>query len=285
MPVERPGQGRTDNGDALMDAPGSTQGNSHAAKTPFVLEATGITKTFGGVTALDHVDLRLRRGEVLALVGDNGAGKSTLVKAITGATAMDSGSVRFDGTEVSIQTPADAKALGIETVYQDLGLVNNLSVTKNVFLGRELVRQSVFGRLLGTLDLRAMDAEVRDLFQRLGVEIRDLSRETGSFSGGQRQAVALSRTVLFGKKVAILDEPTAALGVKEAANAMRLVKSLKDHGLSVIMITHNMRQVLDYCDRVQVMRLGRCAAVSDVAGLTGDDLVGLITGATDARAA
>lgn len=136
------------------------------------------------MTALDHVDLRLRRGEVLALVGDNGAGKSTLIKAITGATPMDAGSVRFDGADVVIQKPADAKALGIETVYQDLALVNNLSVTKNVYLGRELVRPGLFGRLFGTLDLTTMDAEVRALFQRLGIEIHDLRRDAAGFSGG-----------------------------------------------------------------------------------------------------
>lgn len=268
-----------------MTAGVAKEPEANPSAVPCVLEAIGITKTFGGVTALDSVDLQLRQGEVLALVGDNGAGKTTLVKAITGAMPIDSGSVRLDGKDVVIKTPADAKALGIETVYQDLALVNNLSVTKNVYLGRELIKQNLAGRLFGTLDLNKMDTEVRALFQRLNIEIRDLRRDASGFSGGQRQAVALSRTVLFGKKVAILDEPTAALGVKESANAMRLVKSLKDHGISVLMITHNMRQVLDYCDRVQVMRLGRKVAVRDVAGLAGDDLVGLITGATEAKAA
>jgi len=250
-----------------------------------VFEARGISKRFGGVSALDAVDLELRRGEVLAIVGDNGAGKSTLIKAVTGALRPDSGTIRFDGREVQIRTPADAKQLGIETVYQDLALVNSLSVTKNVFLGREIASKSIFGRMFGVLDFRAMDAEVRALFARLGIQITDLHRDVSAFSGGQRQAVSLSKTVMFGKRVAILDEPTAALGVREAANAMALVKSLKSHGLSVIMITHNMQHVLNYCDRVMVLRLGRHVTTRPVEGLTGDDLVGLITGAKDAVAA
>lgn len=251
----------------------------------YVFEALGINKRFGGVVALDNVDLSLAEGEILAVVGDNGAGKTTLIKAITGAVRRDSGSIFFDGKEVTIRTPSDAKHLGIETVYQDLGLVNNLNVTKNLFLGREILRQGIVGRLLGFLDFPAMNEEVRALFGKLNIDISDLHREVSAFSGGQRQAIALSRTVQFGKRVAILDEPTAALGVKESKMAMGLVQSLRNHGISVIMITHNMRHVLDYCDRVMVLRLGRLAAVRNVAGLTGDQLVGLITGASEARAA
>lgn len=247
----------------------------------YVFEAIGISKRFAGVAALDEVDLRLRKGEVLAIVGDNGAGKSTLIKAITGALKRDSGTIRFDGKDVHLRTPADAKQLGIETVYQDLALVNSLSVTKNVFLGRELRSRSLAGKLLGVLDFKRMDAEVRSLFGRLGIKIHDLHRDVSAFSGGQRQAVSLSKTVMFGKRVAILDEPTAALGVREAANAMALVSSLKDHGLSVIMITHNMQHVLNYCDRVMVLRLGRRVATCPVKGLSGDDLVALITGAKE----
>lgn len=250
-----------------------------------VFEAIGVTKRFGGVVALESVDLRLRSGEVLAVVGDNGAGKSTLIKAVTGAIAMDEGQVLFEGRPVSIRRPSDAKDLGIETVYQDLALVNNLSVTKNIFLGREIVAGNVFGRLFGFLDFKAMNRQVRALFAKLNIDIRDLHREAGAFSGGQRQAIALSKTVQFGKRVAILDEPTAALGVKESRMAMELVQSLKGHGLSVIMITHNMAHVLNYCDRVMVLRLGRLVAVREVAGLTGDDLVALITGANEAKAA
>ena len=248
----------------------------------YVFEAIGISKRFGAIAALDNVDLQLRRGEVLAIVGDNGAGKSTLIKAITGAMKPDSGTIRFDGKEAHIRRPADAKHLGIETVYQDLALINALSVTKNVFLGREIPSRSLLGRLFGMLDFRKMDTEVRGLFGRLNIQITDLHRDVSAFSGGQRQAVALSKTVMFGKRVTILDEPTAALGVREAANAMALVSSLKDHGLSVIMITHNMQHVLNYCDRVLVMRLGKRVTTCPVKGLTGDDLVGLITGAKEA---
>lgn len=248
-------------------------------------EALGITKKFGGVTALDAVDLRLKSGEILAVVGDNGAGKSTLIKAITGAVPKDEGRLLFDGQEVRVSTPGDAKRLGIETVYQDLALINELTVTKNIFLGREIVRNNWLARLLGLLDFKTMDQEVRALFARLGIQISDIYREAEAFSGGQRQAIALSKTVLFGKRIAILDEPTAALGVRESKMAMDLVTSLKDHGLSVIMITHNMQHVLEYCDRVMVLRLGKLVAVREVADIEGDELVSLITGAAEGRAA
>jgi fructose transport system ATP-binding protein len=255
------------------------------ARDSFVFEALGVCKNYGGVKALDNVDLQLKEGEVLALVGDNGAGKSTLVKAITGAISKDSGSIFFDGEEATINEPADAKRFGIETVYQDLALVNELNVTKNIFLGREILSKNWLGKWLGFLDFKKMNEEVTELFGKLNISIHDLNRDASAFSGGQRQAVALSKTVQFGKRVAILDEPTAALGVKESHNAMQLVKSLKDHGLSVIMVTHNMQHVLQYCDRVMVMRLGKRVAVQSVADINGDQLVGLITGATDAQSA
>lgn len=250
-----------------------------------ILEAKGISKHYGGIKALDDVDLDLREGEVLAIVGDNGAGKSTLVKAITGAISRTSGTILFDGEEVRIDSPTDAKAVGIETVYQDLALVNELSITKNVFLGREIAKDNIFGRVFGVLDFKKMDGEIRDLFQKLDIRIADIYRDAQAFSGGQRQAVALSKTVMFGKRIAILDEPTAALGVRESKMAMDLVASLKDHGLSVIMITHNMQHVLNYCDRVMVLRLGRLAAVRDVKDVDGDTLVGLITGANESKVA
>jgi fructose transport system ATP-binding protein len=252
------------------------------AKPP-VLEACGISKHYGGVVALEDVDLTLHQGEVLAVVGDNGAGKSTLIKALTGAIPKTSGVVRFDGVETHIDSPTDAKAAGIETVYQDLALVNEISITKNVFLGREIIRDDWLGRLFGLLDFKKMDGEIRDLFSKLDIRIADIYRDAEAFSGGQRQAVALSKTVLFGKRVAILDEPTAALGVRESKMAMDLVRSLKDHGLSVIMITHNMQHVMNYCDRVMVLRLGRLVAVRDVKDVDGDTLVGLITGAKESE--
>lgn len=250
-----------------------------------ILRAQGVSKHYGGVVALEAVDLDLREGEVLAVVGDNGAGKSTLIKALTGAIPKTSGTIEMDGREVQINSPTDAKAAGIETVYQDLALVNELSITKNMFLGREIVRNDILGRLFGTLDFGKMDAEIRTLFQKLDIRIADIYREAEAFSGGQRQAVALAKTVMFGKRIAILDEPTAALGVRESKMAMDLVRSLKDHGLSVIMITHNMQHVMNYCDRVMVLRLGRLAAVRDVKDVDGDTLVGLITGATEDKAA
>ncbi|MEM9778621.1 MAG: ATP-binding cassette domain-containing protein [Pseudomonadota bacterium] len=243
-----------------------------------------MSKHYGGIVALEDVDLVLKEGEVLGIVGDNGAGKSTLIKALTGAIPRTSGMILFDGQETQIDTPSDAKAAGIETVYQDLALVDEISITKNVFLGREILRDDWLGRLFGVLDFKKMDAEIRALFSKLDVRIADIYREAQAFSGGQRQAVALSKTVMFGKRVAILDEPTAALGVRESKMAMDLVRSLKDHGLSVIMITHNMQHVLNYCDRVMVLRLGRVVAVRDVKDVDGDTLVGLITGATESAA-
>jgi len=258
---------------------------SGSAGDRYVLEARGVTKKFGGITALDSVDLELREGEVLALVGDNGAGKSTLIKTITGALGRDEGQIFFDGQPVQIETPLDARNIGIETVYQDLALVNELSLTKNIFLGREIIRDNLLGRLFGALDFRKMESNVRDLFGRLDIRISDIYRDAQGFSGGQRQAVALSKTIMFGKRVAVLDEPTAALGVRESKQAMDLVRSLKDHGLSVIMITHNMQHVLNYCDRVMVMRLGKRAAVRNVSEVDGDMLVGLITGAVPAGSA
>ncbi len=258
---------------------------TQAVGTETILKARGLGKRYGGVVALENVDLDLRRGEVLAVVGDNGAGKSTLIKALTGAITKTSGRVEIDGQEVQIDSPADAKAAGIETVYQDLALVNELSITKNMFLGREIVRKDLFGKLFGTLDFARMDAEIRTLFQKLDIRIADIYREAEAFSGGQRQAVALAKTVMFGKRIAILDEPTAALGVRESKMAMDLVNSLKDHGLSVIMITHNMQHVMNYCDRVMVLRLGRLAAVRDVKDVDGDTLVGLITGSIEDKAA
>jgi fructose transport system ATP-binding protein len=257
---------------------------SDTLQSPPVLEAHGISKHYGGVVALDEVDLNLNEGEVLAVVGDNGAGKSTLIKALTGAISRTSGIIKSDGKEVEINNPTDAKAAGIETVYQDLALVNEISISKNVFLGREIVRSDWMGRLFGVLDFKKMDQEIRDLFQKLDVRIADIYRDAQAFSGGQRQAVALSKTVMFGKRIAILDEPTAALGVRESKMAMDLVRSLKDHGLSVIMITHNMEHVLNYCDRVMILRLGRLVAVRDVKDVDGDTLVGLITGTISAKA-
>lgn len=246
-----------------------------------VLEARGISKHYGAVVALDDVTLTLNDGEVLAIVGDNGAGKSTLIKAITGAIQRTAGTILFDGVETRIDTPTEAKAAGIETVYQDLALVNEISISKNMFLGREIVRDNWLGRIFGFLDFRKMDHEIRTLFAKLDIRITAIYRDAQAFSGGQRQAVALSKTVMFGKRVAILDEPTAALGVRESQNAMDLVRSLKDHGLSVIMITHNMQHVLKYCDRVMVLRLGKLAAVRDVSDVDGDTLVSLITGASE----
>ena len=219
-----------------------------------LVEMRGICKRFGGVQALDHAELTLYPGEVHAIVGDNAAGKSTLIKILSGAETMDDGSIVFDGRPVHIREPRDAKALGIETVYQDLALADNLDVPANVFLGRELVRQGA-GRLL--LDLRRMEREARTLLDRLKIWIPNVRQRVRYLSGGQRQSVAVARCIYFNARVVILDEPTAALGVAETAKLHELVRDLRAHGLAVVMISHNLNHVFGVSDRITVMKTGR----------------------------
>lgn len=245
----------------------------------YILEAIGITKHFGGVYALDNVDLNLRCGEILGLVGDNGAGKSTLIKIISGILKKDGGEIYFEGKKVNINNPVDSQRLGIETVYQDLSLVNNQNPPFNIFLGRELT----FGGLLkyiGFLNKRAMLRESIDLMDKLKINIGNLAKPMMDYSGGQRQSVAISKAVFWQSKVVILDEPTAALGVAESKKVLDLIKMLKEQsGISIIIISHNMQHLFSVVDRIMVLRRGKKITVQNVHEVTGNDIVKYITGA------
>lgn len=241
----------------------------------------GVCKRFGGVQALDHADLALYSGEIHALVGDNAAGKSTLIKILSGAVPMDEGHILFEGRPVQISEPRDAKTLGIETVYQDLALADNLDVPANIFLGRELVRRGI-GRLL--LDLRRMETESRRLLDRLKIHLPRLKRSVRTLSGGQRQSVAIARCMYFNARVVILDEPTASLGVAETAKVHELVHDLRAHGIAVCMISHNLTHVFGVSDRITVIKAGRIVG-SRLAGSTTQEeiLRMIITGVDSAR--
>lgn len=247
-------------------------------KEDYILEAIGISKHFGGVYALDNVDLRLKYNEVLGIVGDNGAGKSTLIKIISGVIPMDSGEVFFNCKKVNITKPKDSSDLGIETVYQDLSLVDLQNVPFNIFLGRE-VRSNGLLKYIDFLNDRFMLAESKKLMDQLNVNLGDFNKPLRSFSGGQRQVVAISKAVYWGKKVAILDEPTASLGVRESAKLLELIKMLKEKsGLSIIIISHNLQHIFKIVDRILVLRRGKLVTVQDVNDVTSDDIVKYITG-------
>lgn len=240
-----------------------------------LLKLGNICKSFGAVRALTDIDFELYESEVLALAGDNGAGKSTLIKIISGAQPADSGQVWFEGKEVSIRKPEDARELGIETVYQDLALFDDSNVAENIFAGRELVRN-----LLGAKFLRADEMHSRSakLLKSLNIHIQSTHFPVKGMSGGQRQSVAIARAVAFGRKVVILDEPTAALGVPEQEKVLSLIKDLRVRGFSIILISHNLHQIFDVCDRIHVLRQGKTAGVRKKSETNPDDIVKLITG-------
>jgi simple sugar transport system ATP-binding protein len=239
-----------------------------------------VSKRYGPVAALRGVSLELRRGEVLALVGDNGAGKSTLVSIISGVTKPDTGDVIMDGRPCSGHGARSARDLGVETVFQNLALVNTLSIVDNVYLGRELVRRSRVGRALRNLDKRRMRRDLETTIARLGFTLPPVTAKAGALSGGQRQAVAVARAVLWQSKVVVMDEPVAALGVAQTEAVLSVVEGLREHGVATLLITHNMDQVLRVTDRVVVLRLGRKVADLDlrVNSVSKMQLVGLITG-------
>jgi D-xylose transport system ATP-binding protein len=247
------------------------------AKRP-LLELKGVSKSFGAVRALTDVDFEVAAGEVVALVGDNGAGKSTLIKAISGIQPGDTYEASFEGLPVSLDTPHDATGLGIATVYQDLALADNLDVVQNLFLGSETAGP---GGPLALLDETAMEVRARDLLKQLAVTtIRNIRIEAGSLSGGQRQSVAIARSLLGDPKVVILDEPTAALGVQQTAQVLDLVKRLRDRGLAVVVISHNLHNIFEMADRIVVLRLGERVATFDRATTTPEQVVAAITGAS-----
>ncbi|MFC7397841.1 ATP-binding cassette domain-containing protein [Chelatococcus sp. GCM10030263] len=246
------------------------------ATRPVLLEARGIKKFYGAVEALRGIDLRIGKGETVALVGDNGAGKSTLVKIFSGAIQPSEGEIRFDGRPVDIASTDVARKLGIETVYQDLGLCENLNVADNIFLGRE--RMWGVGPLR-FLDKRGMRAASDEALNGLSVNVPRADANVSGLSGGQRQAVALARTKLWKSALVLLDEPTAALGVQETKRAMEAVRRLQEEGVSIVLISHNMPLVLEMSQRVVVLRHGMKVGDVPTTGVSGDDIVSLITGA------
>ena len=243
-----------------------------------LLEARGLVKSFGRVHALRGADFTVNRTEVVALIGDNGAGKSTLVKTLSGVHAPDAGEILFEGKPVTIPTPEAARALGIETVYQDLALAPDLQSSANLFLGREVLRPGILGKL-GFLDNVAMRKQTESAFGDLGVGVQDVTAPVATFSGGQRQGVAVARAVTWASKVVFMDEPTAALGVVQTRRVLDLIKRVRERGLSVVLISHNMPEVMEVADRVEVLRLGQRVATFKRGEATMEDLVGAMTGA------
>lgn len=244
---------------------------------PPIVELAGARKSYGAVVALDGVDVQLRRGEILALLGDNGAGKSTLIKALSGAITLDEGHLIIDGDRHRFSTPSDARAHGIETVYQDLAVFDNLSGVENFFIGRELGRPGRFGPL-AVLREREMARAWQEIMRDLHVSLGDPQGLVGLMSGGQRQAVAVARAVAFASRVVILDEPTAALGLRESANVLQLVAGLPGRGLSVILISHNLEQVMQVADRAVVLRRGKVVGEAKPTMDNHEHLVSLIVG-------
>jgi D-xylose transport system ATP-binding protein len=247
---------------------------------PPLLALRGVSKRFGAVQALGGVDFEVSAGEVVGLVGDNGAGKSTLVKIIAGIYSPDEGEFSFEGKPVSINGPNAATALGIATVYQDLALCDNLDVVSNLFLGRELLSTGP-GKLSRQLDETEMERASGDLLSNLAVTIPSLRSEVGTLSGGQRQQVAVARSLLGEPKVVLLDEPTAALGVAQTAQVLALIKRLRERGLGVVVISHNLADVFEVTDRIFVLRLGRQEAVFDTRAANREEVVAAITGARE----
>ena len=248
-----------------------------------VLEAHGLVKRYGSVTALDGAEFDLYPGEVLAVIGDNGAGKSTLIKALSGAIIPDAGEIRIDGEPVHLHSPLDARKFGIETVYQDLAVAPALDVATNLFLGRERRKSGVLGKLFRTLDRRGMRADARRSLDELGIRIGSVQQPVETLSGGQRQSVAVARAAAFGTRLIIMDEPTAALGVRESGMVLDLIRRIRDRGLPVVLISHNMPQVFEIADRIHVHRLGRRIAVVRPEDRTMSEVVAIMTGAMDAE--
>jgi simple sugar transport system ATP-binding protein len=243
-----------------------------------VLEGRDIVKTFGKVEALRGANFTVYPNEVVALVGDNGAGKSTLVKTLVGVHPPDSGEIPFDGEPVDIHTPQQAREIGIETVYQDLSLAAEIDPAANMFLGREIMRPGILGRL-GFIDKAAMKRGSEESFRNLGVRIQDTSAPVANMSGGQRQGIAISRAVTWASNVVFMDEPTAALGVVQTRNVLNQIRRVRDQGLSVVLISHNMPEVFEVADRIEVLRLGERVARLRPSEVSMEDVVSAMTGA------
>ncbi|WP_262698830.1 MULTISPECIES: ATP-binding cassette domain-containing protein [Streptomyces] len=246
------------------------------------LQARGLVKRYGHVTALGGADVELRAGEVLAVIGDNGAGKSTLIKCLSGAEVPDAGEIRLFGEPVRFRNPLDARDHGLETVYQNLAVAPSRDIPANLFLGRERRRSGPLGRVFRLLDKKGMREETRELLTSLGLlTIQNFSQPVETLSGGQRQGVAVARAACFGSRVIIMDEPTAALGVRESQRVLDLIREIRDRGVPVILISHDMPHVFDVADRIHVQRLGRRAALVRTSDISMPDAVALMTGALD----
>jgi len=251
-----------------------------------VLEARGLVKRYGHVVAVDGADFELLPREILAVIGDNGAGKSSLIRCLSGATIPDEGEILLDGRPVRFRTPLDARAAGIETVYQNLALSPALDIASNLFLGREPRRKDLLGRVFRKLDRKLMREEARRHMEELGIlTIQNIGQQVETLSGGQRQGVAVARAAAFARHVVIMDEPTAALGVKESAKVLELIVRVRDSGLPVILISHNMPHVFEVADRIHIQRLGRRVAVVTPKTHTMNETVAIMTGATQPGAA
>ncbi len=247
-----------------------------------VLSAKGLVKRFGRVTALNHCDFELYPGEILGVIGDNGAGKSTLIKAISGAVVPDEGEVRLEGRPVQFSSPLDAREAGIETVYQQLAMSPALSIADNMFMGRELRKPGIMGTVFRQLDRRRMGKIAREKLSELGLmTIQNINQAVETLSGGQRQGVAVARAAMFGSKVIIMDEPTAALGVKEGRRVLELILDVKSRGIPIVLISHNMPHVFEVCDRVHIHRLGSRLCVIDPKAYEMSDAVAFMTGAKE----
>ena len=256
---------------------------SSSTETP-VLQAEGLVKLFGRVVGLGGVDLRLFSGEVLAIIGDNGAGKSTLIKCLSGAMTPDQGTIQISGRPVTFRSTQDAREAGIETVYQTLAVAPALDISSNLYLAREIRRPGFAGKWLRMLDKKAMRQNSGDQIKGLGIQtLQNIDQAVETLSGGQRQIVAVARAGAFGSKVVILDEPTAALGVRETGQVLSLVKDLREKGLGVILISHNMPNVFDVADRIQIQRLGSSAGVITPKSHSMQDAVAIMTGAMELK--
>ena len=260
---------------ATTDQPGSDV----LTATP-VVQAKGIVKTYGHVVALDGVDFELYPGEVLAVIGDNGAGKSTLIKCLSGAESPNAGDILLEGGPVHFRSPQDARTHGIETVYQTLAVAPALDIASNLYLGRELRRPGILGSVFRMLDGNQMNKLAKAQMTSLGIgTLQNMGQAVETLSGGQRQAVAVARAAAFSSKVIILDEPTAALGVKESNQVLKLIESIRERGLPVILVSHNMPQVFEVADRIHIQRLGKRAAVVSPKTISMADAVAVMTGA------
>jgi fructose transport system ATP-binding protein len=266
-----------------VDSEGALMSDTTTETRTPVLSASRLVKTYGHVVGLDGVSLDLYAGEVLAIIGDNGAGKTTLIKCLTGAEIPDEGEIRLDGRQVHFRRPQDAREAGIETVYQSLAVSPALDVAANMYLGRELRRPGFLGSTLRMLDTKTMRKNARAELTELGIStLQDVTVPIENLSGGQRQAVAVARAAAFGSKVVVLDEPTAALGVRESNQVLDLIKRLRDRGVPVILISHNMPHVFEVADRIHIQRLGKRAATITPSSHTMTEAVGIMTGARTA---